>query len=858
MAPHQRQQICRNTESGKRALSPFLREALGEKTLTSNKSLSNAELCMALMRVDDEAAVINLLSEAGYWKDSTAWRPINDEENNFSTIGNQQSDAIAAFVEKIVNGVDARLLDACLRAGDDPESQTAPQSMREAVVRYFEHRPNPARSRGRISDWSDAEATAQGRLLTVAATGYMPADGRPSLTVADQGEGQTPDSVPGTFMSLQKSNKLRIPFVQGKFNMGGTGALQFCSGQHKLQLIVTRRDPYLLPAGATARDRQWSFTVVRREKPSHGVRSSMYTYLAPVSSYGSTRRGVLSFDADSWPIFPEANDSVRGAYERVAEYGSLVKLYEYEWQGTKSNIVSSGEGLLRRIDVGLPELALPVRLYECRAGYKGGPASFATNAMGLVARLERDRAGNMESASPIGAAITLEGRQISLRIYVFLPGKAKQYRSARQGIVFGINGQTHGTYSIDFFRRKSVGMSYLADSLLVFADCSAIEGQMREDLFMNSRDRLRDNPLSRELESRLESLLKHEPTLRELGNRRRQALLQERLSEDKPLADVLQSLMKTNPMLNKLLVSGMRLSAPFPPSPPNGGNGKGMADKFEGKRYPTFFRFKDKKDGEALQRRAMLGVRSRIAMETDAEDQYFVREDDPGIRAVTATYPDGTTVSADGMWTDPKSGVGQLWVELPEGAKLGEQYDYLIEVVDSSQLEPFSSELVLTVVPKVLGGPGGKPKKPKVYTDGSGGDGGLGGGLALPEVIRVREAEWEKYGFTDESALTVLNSAAEVEIGRVTYDFFVNVDNKYLKIIQKEAPADTDLLENQFTYGLVLVGLALLQDSLRRAKGEADDHEDDIEGLVSRASRAIAPMLLPLIQSIGDLSSEDE
>ena len=48
----------------------------------------------------------------------------------------------------------------------------------------------------------------------------MPQAGRPCLTVADQGEGQTPDTFPDTFMSIQRNNKLRIPFVQGKFNMG--------------------------------------------------------------------------------------------------------------------------------------------------------------------------------------------------------------------------------------------------------------------------------------------------------------------------------------------------------------------------------------------------------------------------------------------------------------------------------------------------------------------------------------------------------------------------------------------------------------------------------------------------------------
>ena len=151
-----------------------------------------ARLCMALMRADTEQEVVSLLSAAGYWDDFGAWRPINDEENNFSTIGNQQSEAVAAFVEKIINGVDSRLLDGCLRAGDDPQGVSAPKSMREAVARYFERRANPSRSDGRISDWSDSEVTAQGRLLTVAATGNMPADGHPSLTVADQGEGQTP------------------------------------------------------------------------------------------------------------------------------------------------------------------------------------------------------------------------------------------------------------------------------------------------------------------------------------------------------------------------------------------------------------------------------------------------------------------------------------------------------------------------------------------------------------------------------------------------------------------------------------------------------------------------------------------
>lgn len=546
---------------------------------------------------------------------------------------------------------------------------------------------------------------------------------------------------------------------------------------------------------------------------------------------------------------------MRDAYARDAEYGSLVKLYEYQWQGPKSNIVFAGDGLLRRIDVALPELALPVRLYECRPGYKGGPASFATNAMGLVARLERDRGGNMEEQSPIGAGITLDGKQIPLRIYVFLQDKAKQYRTARQGIVFGVNGQTHGTYPIDFFRRTAVGMAYLARDLLVFADCSAIEGQMREDLFMNSRDRLRDTPLARELESKLEAVLRSEPTLRELGNRRRQALLQDRLQDDKPLADVLQNLVKTNPMLSKLFLSGMKLSSPFPPGGGSDGTKRGTADRFTGKRYPTFFRFKDRKDGEELVRAASIGSRARITMETDAEDSYFVREDDRGTWTVKLRGPEGYADAADWTWTGPKSGIAQLWIDLPDEAEADEKYEYLIEVTDPSRIDAFSCKLTLNIVSQGTVSPPGKPGKRKVFNDGKGSGGGGASSLSLPEIILVHESEWASNGFDEESALKVVNVGSAENAGSTTYDFYVNVDNKYLKIIQKESRTDADLLEKQFAYGFVLVGLALLQD--RRKKDDPGDAKMDAETFVAYTSRALAPMLIPMIQTIGGLSVDD-
>ena len=58
-------------------------------------------------------------------------------ENNYSTIGNQQSAPDAALVEKIINSVDAILMRECLERNIDPEGADAPQTTKEATEQFF-------------------------------------------------------------------------------------------------------------------------------------------------------------------------------------------------------------------------------------------------------------------------------------------------------------------------------------------------------------------------------------------------------------------------------------------------------------------------------------------------------------------------------------------------------------------------------------------------------------------------------------------------------------------------------------------------------------------------------------------------
>ena len=820
--------------------------------------MDTEELCMKLMRADTEDEVVDILRRQNLWDRDECWRPIGDVENNFGTIGNQQSDAIAALAEKIVNGIDARLTNACLVAGVDPTGAEAPQGIREAVGRFFEGRPPDSEMGGRIYEWSNDEATKEGRFLTVAATGMRPEQGNPSISIADNGEGQTPDEFPETFMSLALSNKLRIPFVQGKFNMGGTGSLQFCSTKHSLQLIVSRRNPTFVDQDANKRAHEWGFTVVRRRHPNMGRRSSVFEYLAPVGASCVHRGNVLSFAADSWPIFPESNRRARDAYHRRATHGSLVKLYEYNWQGSgsRSNILRRG-ALLQRIEAALPELALPVRMFECREGYRGGPGSFATNALGLVGRLERNKAENLD-LDPFGGVLRLEGRKIPLRVYLFKPEKADQYRTRKHGVVFTINGQMHGSLRTDFFRRRSVGMSYLADSLLVLVDCTSIDGAMREDLFMNSRDRLRENSLSIKLEESLESFLRSNPKLREMRNRRQEEATRKKLEDDKPLVEALTDALKNDPTLSRLFIDGLKLSSPFAVG---GGTDEGSQSDFIGRRFPTFFRFEGRRSGQGLTRDAHIGSKVRVAFETDAVDDYFSRDIDPGAWEVIQRNGTLASISLDCTMTDPASGIAQLWFDgLPAGVMVGEDLEYEISVVDSSRSDALRNSLKLRVKGPQDNTGGGNGRKTAKNT-GDGGSGGQGS-LSLPNITLVRQDRWSEHGFSEESVLSVHTTPVETQDAKESYehDFFVNVDNKYLRIEQKADPGNSELIEKQFTYGMVIVGLALLRQdaeiddcgSRREDRDEASD-EDGIESRIGVTTAGLAPVFLPMLKIIGTL-----
>ena len=260
-------------------------------------------LCINLANAESETEVIALLKKAGYWDNPADWQYYGGNENNFATIGNQQSRPEAALVEKIINSVDALLMSECLQRGVDPTSDDAPDSIYDALAKYYKI------PEGKLTNIGTNQRTALAENIFLIATGSKTS---PCYSIIDKGEGQTPKKMPDTLLSLAKSNKLRIPFVQGKFNMGGTGIFQFC-GEHNIQLIISKRHPKIKENEEDPTKTKWGFTVIRRENPQHGVRSSSYRYLAP----GNT---ILSFDSPSLPLLP---GDYPNPYEKPLEWVRL-------------------------------------------------------------------------------------------------------------------------------------------------------------------------------------------------------------------------------------------------------------------------------------------------------------------------------------------------------------------------------------------------------------------------------------------------------------------------------------------------------------------------------------------------------
>ena len=740
-----------------------------------------------LLKANTEEQVHSCLEREGLLDDSY-WLNYGGVSNNVGQFSSQQETAEGALVEKIINGIDAVLMAKAHENGDIQNNP--PSSMFQAVERYFGIPEGKLVNVNKDERWKIARSTVQ-----VAFSGKKSPD-RPTITVVDQGEGQDPDAFPNTFLSLSADNKMRTPFVQGKFNMGSTGAVPFCGKKHQYQLILSRRHPKAPGDGSL-----WGFTVVRRRDPVDEERLPVYQYLAPSGK-------ILTLQENSLPIWSNSD----GSY-KLMSFGSLVRLYEYDLRLKTNAKLDFSRMLSRR----LFRTPIPIHVVERR--FKAN--SLDDIVIGLDARLFGDAAKAVEQDFPVRDMLNVPNLgKVNVFLVPFKEGtQTQRWMNSTESVIFTVNGQAHAFESRDYLRRKGnngARLNHLAPSLLIEVDCSQLPKSIIWDLFMGSRDRMRDNDQKRTLLRELSRHLGRHEGLRKLNGQRRMYAIQKSTESGVQTQKLFQEMVESTPALLTMLNGGGVLPDPGKIVEENG-------TPFSGRRFPTFLKWE--KGGPFLEKHCPANSYCVLELQTDVENSFFDRPIDPG----ECTIEPQEWVMNRSLYN------GKLYVRMapPKETLVGVSSELKVKFRSPALLEDLVAEGRLHVGPPhkkcskpTLPKPPKPPKPPKH------------GSVHLPEIREVQRDSWEKHGFDKRSVASV-----DQEEGKTIV--FVNMDNQGLYSYCYPQPERAPEIREM--YKVAAAALALSVEGLL-------DNEDVNTVAARKVISAVGDVLAPAVDFAGRVS----
>ncbi|HET8858647.1 hypothetical protein [Marivirga sp.] len=561
-----------------------------------------------LYTAGNETELLEVIEKHDLFNNSENWYPLGGNNSNYGIIENQQSNSIAALIEKLTNSIDASLTRKCLENNIDPKSDTAPRTMQDAINLFF-----PDNSSWDLPVFRKKQAES----LQIVADGPKL---NSSLVIYDEGEGQHPENFEKTFLSLLSGNKNEIHFVQGKYNMGGSGAIVFC-GKHGYQLIGSKRYD---------KSGDFGFTLIREHPLTSEEKKTKKNTWYEFFKY-----------QDKIPSFP-IDKLELGLYNRQFEVGTIIKLYSYDLPSGSRSVIS--RDLNQSINEYLFEPALPILTVDKKERYPDD-RNLERPLYGLKRRLEQDDNKYIEAFFSETYSDDLFGENGSAKVtcYVFnnkVDGKSaketkdtirNEFFKSNMSVLFSVNGQVHGHYTYEFIVR-SLQMNMLKHHLLVHVDCDNMDIDFRNKLFMASRDRLKDGDETRSLRQFLAKKLKANEKLSEINKKRRQQIS----FDEGDTNQLLQSISKKLPFnseLMQLLNKTFKLEH-IKDEQDKKGNEKNSKRKekepFNPKRFPTRFKLKlPEKNGQKAVN-IPRGSEKKLLFDTDVENNYFDRVAEPG------------------------------------------------------------------------------------------------------------------------------------------------------------------------------------------------------------------------------------
>ncbi len=581
------------------------------------------ELFLKLFFAKTEKEISKIIDDKINIFNNNNWKPLGGIESNYGIIENQQSSPIAALIEKVTNSIDATLMKKCYEAEINPESKEAPKSMDEAVTLFYPKNNWDIKSKRR----------KQAEEIQIIADG--PTDDT-AVIIYDNGEGQPPEMFEKTFLSLMRGNKNKIPFVQGKYNMGGSGAIVFC-GKNGYQLIGSKR------YNGTG---DFGFTLVRQhpltKEDKKTIKNTWYEYLVIDGK-------IPSFAIDQLDL---------KLHNKKFTTGTIIKLYSYQF----GNRYGFAQELNQHLTEYLFEPALPILTKDTKERYPNNKV-LETDLFGLKRRLEEEENDYLQKTFVeeytdelfSGTKLIVTGYVFKNKVKSFSISDSKKtirrrYFKNNMSVLFSMNGQVHGHYTIEFITR-SLQFNLLKNHLLIHVDCTHLDYDFRKELFMASRDRLKGGKETKALRDFIAKQLKKKGgILYELNQERKNSISFESGSTN----DLLKSFTKDIgmvPDLMRLLSQTFKLDFKTDTTKDKKGRQKSSNEtkqevSFSPQRFPSFFNLKRKGNKNAVS--LPLKGERQVQFTTDVEDNYFHRTDEPGeLEIALVNYTKNNTEGGD-------------------------------------------------------------------------------------------------------------------------------------------------------------------------------------------------------------------
>lgn len=795
---------------------------------------------MALLRAESEDEVGSVLDEVGASAGSISWHPLDGRDTNFNVVTNQASTGAKALTELCTNMVDAILLRHAYEAGMDPTSADAPQSVTEAVRELVHLRGAPSGILAEVDEATYLTEYAESNLI-IGVTGTDD----PCFTFVDAGEGQAPDQFEDTFLSLSSGRKSKIPFVQGKYNMGSAGVLSFC-GRRWYKLVLSKRFDGTEP---------WGWSMMRR-RPGDGP---------PVAEYLKLDGQIPRFERDE--ILPLLLGDGQPDGKVVRSFGTIVKLYSYVF-GQAANFRTIREAL----NENLISTVLPFRLMDYRTRperSRGGRRAQGVDERtvnGMDFQLRRppeDEEDDTESTELAGAPRHIAEIQDpelgTVRVQAIpLPRKLPGWLTARRNrmrVYHAVNGQVQYKRGRDYVSGPCK-LPGLKDRVVILVDASDLTESAHNDVWKGDRETIRQTEIGGHYESQVTEAIRSSASLKQLEQLIRNEETEQLAKQAQ--VDLFQSVVSSDPHIAQLLPGGAVVRLPGQRRPGGG------TTQYEGQYSPTFVeliggRLRD--SGVEI----AIDERRRIRFRTDPVNSWLTRPDNRG--SVRFVKGDGTDV---GFGFNAELLDGNLTVTIratQDQVSVGETIETEISLVDDSMPLAVTDPVTFRVVasrPKPKSGGGGGRRRRRgdedEDEDGTSEERGLPANEWITQDGRVIGDEettpWADIAddFTDQDGGYVRDLSAEEKL------YYINYDNAHFQhfLTGERTDIGKRVLTEQYRLSMLILMMGF-EDAYSRvssSQGQVEwaEWEDQIRRL---AAQGAATVVMSIAKTLPTLVTAD-